>query len=81
MTLARVAISDLLGMLWSALVGISTVLDLCPSPDDGDTWKAWWDRKSFVGRTLTVLVWAVALVIVGIVAYKAMANTVEYLWS
>lgn len=80
MTLARVAIFDLLGMLWSALVGISSVLDLCPSPNDDSTWKAWWSRKSLAGKTWTVFVWAIAVTIVTLVAYKAMANMVGYFW-
>ncbi len=81
MTIARVGIFDLLGMLWSALVGISVVMDLCPSPNDDDTWKTWWNRKSLAGKTWTVFVWAVVLTIVVLVAYKAMTNTVGYFWG
>lgn len=80
MTLARVAIFDLLGMLWSALVGISSVLDLCPSPNDDDTWKTWWSRKSLLGKTWTVFVWAIVVMLVAIVAYKVMAIMVAYFW-
>lgn len=78
MTLARVAISDLLGMLWSTLVVVSQALDLCPSPNNGDTWAIWWNRKSFLGRSWVIFVWAIALSIVGFVAYKATANTMDY---
>jgi|GEM_PF-6172722 len=80
MSIARVAIFDLLGMLWSALVGISSVLDVCPSPDEGGTWKSWWSRKTALGKACASFVWLLAIGITVGVAYTALYSTAEYFW-